>query len=356
MTLAALAASLLYTAAPAAASTTDEVVVQIREGDGAAGAALGELVIGNGAAEPPPIRMETPAEGDARLGAARQRCNAAKRPVAVFWLDVARPDEWRLYALPCAAQQPFVREIPVTSGEEQASIEALWLIVRSSAAAMAAGAEPAMEAVDPRALEPKPTEPTPPVREPTTRPPERPTPSPERVRKWSVRAGYAGDSLAPQIPWQSGVLAGFAYAPIRWLRIGAGYEFLAHARLDEPAGFALWRHAVALTIAGVAPLAKRVELEVRFAPELELSRWKSDVSGRGRLRAVPRLGLDALLQIELGRGVALELGPGLAVALIDVDFVTCATSATTCTGPGRNVVVDARRVRPRARAGISVRF
>ncbi|HWB73888.1 MAG TPA: hypothetical protein VG755_03010 [Nannocystaceae bacterium] len=351
MILAALA--LACSLAPARG--VDEVVVQIRDDDGAAGAALGEQVIANGSRESPPIRMETPPEGKSRLGAARERCAVAKPAIAVFWVDVARTDEWRLYALPCAAPTPLVREIPVGVGEEEASIETLWLIVQSSAAAIAVGAEPAMQAVDPaevEASEPK-VEPRP---EPPPKPVAPTKPTPPRSPRWTLRLAYAGDSLAPQVPWQSGVLGGFAFAPRTWLRVGASYEFLAHARRDRPAGFALWRHGVAITASGVATLAKRVALEVRIGAELELSRWRSDAAGRGRLRAVPRFGADVLLSIALGRGVSLELGPGLAVAIIDVDFVTCAAAGSPCTGMDREVVVDARRVRPRARAGISVQF
>jgi hypothetical protein len=347
-------AALALACSLAPARGVDEVVVQIRDDDGAAGAALGELVIANGSREPPPIRMEMPPEGKSRLAAARERCAAPKAPIAVFWLDVARTDEWRLYALPCAAPTPFVREIPVGVGEEEASIETLWLIVRSSAAAIAVGAEPAMQAVDPAEVEASEPKQAPQV-EPPPKPVAPPKPAP-RPARWTLRLDYAGDSLAPQVPWQSGVLGGFAFAPRTWLRVGANYEFLAHARRDRPAGFALWRHGIAITVAGVAALAKRVALEVRIGAELELSRWRSDAAGRGRLRAVPRFGADVLLSIALGRGVSLELGPGLAVALIDVDFVTCAAAGSPCTGMDREVVVDARRVRPRARAGISVQF
>ncbi|MBC8070539.1 MAG: hypothetical protein IAG13_19565 [Deltaproteobacteria bacterium] len=163
--------------------------------------------------------------------------------------------------------------------------------------------------------------------------------------------------MARSIPWQSGVIAAFSFAPRPWLRVGTSYEFLAPAQLESPSGFSLWRHGVALTLAGVVALAKRVDLELRLGGEVELSRWRSDAAGRGRLRAIPRLGLDASLQIELGRGVAIDVGPGLAVALVDVDFVTCARAAASCAaGPNRQVVVDAWRVRPRARAGISVQF
>jgi hypothetical protein len=349
-------AALALASALAPERGVDEVIVQIRDDDGPAGAALGELVLGNGGAEPPPIRMETPPEDKSRLAAARERCAVKQKPIAVFWLDVGRVDEWRLYALPCAAPTPFVREIPVSAGEEEASIEALWLIVRSSAAAIAVGAEPAMKAVDPAEVEADEREEQPKVEPPPTRPePQPPVVTPARTPKWTLRLAYSGDSLAPQVPWQSGVFGGFAFAPIPWLRVGASYEFLAPAHRDSPAGFSLWRHGVAITGSGVAPLAKRVALEVRLGAEVELSRWRSSAAGRGRLRAVPRIGADVLLSIALGRGVSLELGPGLAVALTDVDFITC-ENGVACSGAGRQVVVDTRRVRPRARAGFSVQF
>jgi hypothetical protein len=145
------------------------------------------------------------------------------------------------------------------------------------------------------------------------------------------------------------------------LRIGGWYEFVGGGGLDDPPGFAAWHHALALTIAAALPAGRRVVIELRAGPELELARWRSRDLGKGRLRAIPRVGADTTLQIGLTRPgaiprVSLDVGVGLAVALIDVDFVTCAAGAVECTGAARKVVLDAWRARPRGRAGISVQF
>ncbi|MBC8069256.1 MAG: hypothetical protein IAG13_13050, partial [Deltaproteobacteria bacterium] len=266
-----LAAWVLF-AAPPAPADSGEVVVHIRADDGEAGDALAELVRGHSASEPPAIRTAVP-EAGSRLAAARGRCAVPVPPIAVFWLDVARTDEWRLYALPCAAPQPFVREIPFGPGEEQAAIETLQLIVLSSAVAIAAGGQPDMQAVDPATIEPAPVEPAA-VVPPQSKPPrlQPPTLTPQSRKRFRVGVAYAGDALARGVPWQSGVIAAFSFAPRSWLRVGTSYDFLAPAQLEPPAGFALWRHGIALTLAGVVALAKRVDLELRLGGEVELSR------------------------------------------------------------------------------------
>jgi hypothetical protein len=301
------------------------------------------------------MRVVTPEAGLSRVESAKRACGTDV--LGVFWLDARRSDEWRLYALPCATQRLLVREIVVSVGAEQASIEASWLITRSSAVAIAHGLEIEMA--------PAPPEPAPPV---VVAPPPKPKPTPTlgpppapRRKRWQLSLAYAGETLARTIPWRSGVLGAFAWSARPRLRIGAWYEVLLAGRLDDPPGFSAWHHAIALTIAAALPVAQRLTIELRAGPELELARWRSRDAGRGPLRAVPRIGADTTFQIELTRAgavpsVTLDLGVGVAAALIDVDFVTCAAGAEGCSGAARRVVADTWRVRPRGRAGISVQF
>lgn len=211
-----------------------------------------------------------------------------------------------------------------------------------------------MAQVDAASVEP----PAKPVAKPAPAPVEPRLPSKPIARKTWARAtiAYAGDGLARVVPWQSGGFVALAITPLRRLRVGASYEILAPARRRDPAGFSLLRQAVALTVAGVAPIVDRLDLEFRFGAEVELSRWRSTLAGRGHLRAIPRLGADVLFQIRLWRNLWVDLGPGVAVALVDVDFVTCAAQAASCSGADRKVVLDTWRARPRARAGLSVQF
>ncbi|MFO0632933.1 MAG: hypothetical protein U0168_08800 [Nannocystaceae bacterium] len=185
-------------------------------------------------------------------------------------------------------------------------------------------------------------------------------PPPRRAIGLRLSLAYAGEALATQLPWRSGVFGGIGWAPRRRLRLGAWYELLAPGHRDQPPGFAVWQHAIALWAAGVLPVAKRVALELRGGPELAIARWRSDELGRSRRRPIARLGADATLQIALVRWLALDLGAGLSVSLPDVDYVTCAAGSggdpPPCRGADRRVAVDAWRVRPRARAGFSVQF
>lgn len=344
------------------------VLVHLAEDDSPASHELAALVERHGDHASPRIRVATPAPGLSRLAAAREACSDGV--LGVFWLDAQRPEEWRLYAVPCSTLRPLVREILVTAGAEQASIEATWLITRSSAAAIGNPASVAMTEADTAAIDPPPptvATPAPTVSPSTTTPP--PPPAEPDSLGLQLGVAYAGETLADAVPWRHGVWAGLAWSPRRRLRVGGWYELSLPARLDEPEGFAVWRHDIALTVAGIVAMGRVVALELRGGPELELVRWRSTALGRSRVRPVPRIGADATLQIALVPDrLSLDLGVGVSVAILDVDFVTCAagqsqTEADTeaegrpsCTGDARRVAADSWRVRPRARAGLSVQF
>lgn len=335
------------------------VLLHLADDDSPASHELAALVQRHGENASPKIRVATPVPGRSRLVAAREACR--DEVLGVFWLDAQRPEEWRLYAVPCSTLRPLVREILVTAGAEQASIEATWLITRSSAAAISTPESVAMTEADTAAIDTPPKEeskPTPPVT-PTPIAPPKPPPEPKRNRV-QLSLGYAGETLARAVPWRHGVWAGVAWSPRRRLRIGGWYEGSVPSRLDDPEGFAVWRHGMAVTIAGVIEFGRRVALELRGGPELELVRWRSTALGRSGLRPVPRLGADATVQIVLVPSrLTFDLGVGVAVALIDVDFVTCPAVSggdASCSGDTRRVTADSWRVRPRARAGLSVQF
>jgi len=351
--------------APATSAGNEQIVVQLAEDDGAAAHELATFVERYGDNAAPRIRVGTPDPSRSRLDAAQGACKPGT--LGVFWLDAQRPEEWRLYVLPCATMRPLVREILVTAGAEQASIEASWQITRSTATALAGRHALDMAEANPAAIDEPPVTEEPPPEAPgfAPQPTELRPPAPARPRArvgLHVGLGYAGEALARAIPWRSGVYGTIAWAVRPRLRIGAGYQFLAPGRLDEPPGFRAWHHSVALTVAGALPLARRLALELRGGPELELALWRSDDRGRVRPRPIPRVGADAALRVELGRGVGLELGIGLTVAILDVDFVTCVAAPTeggsdpVCAEGTRRVVADTWRVRPRTRAGLSVQF
>ncbi|MBX7081866.1 MAG: hypothetical protein K1X88_21860 [Nannocystaceae bacterium] len=332
------------------------ITVQVADDDGTAAAELGALVERHGAQGSPAMRLEAPPQGLSRADAARQRCAQGGR--AVFWLDAARTDEWRLYAQPCDGRL-LVREIVVTPGAEQAALEAAWLILRGSAIAIVEGHEVAMHEA-PAEPTPTPVRASTPATTTTAAPAKTAAPPPRRAIGLRLSLAYAGEPLAAQLPWRSGLFGGIGWTPRRRLRIGAWYEWLAPGHRDQPAGFAVWQHAIALWAAGVLPIAKRLALELRGGPELVIARWRSDALGRSRPRPIARIGADATLQIALTRVLALDVGAGLAVSLADVDYITCAAGSggdpPPCSGADRRVTVDAWRVRPRARAGFSVQF
>jgi hypothetical protein len=63
-----------------------------------------------------------------------------------------------------------------------------------------------------------------------------------------------------------------------------------------------------------------------------------------------------VLRIRLVPRLTLDVAAGPDVALNRFEFVRCADSGDPCRGTAREVVVTPWRVRPRARAGLSVGF
>jgi hypothetical protein len=347
----ALALPLLAVLATAAAPAK---VAVIREPE----SPVGDAVIDALLADPDDgvVRFEVrarPVDGS-RVAAAKGLC-AEKLWRGVYWFDTTRDGEYWVVLYDCADGRVRVREVPVDTAAEQATIEEMWLIARGSATALVTGVAIAMDERDAATVD-VPVPPKEPLPEVEPREPEPPPPStPKRRRPWlRASAAYAGDGIAKAVPWQHAVTAGFAIEPTRLLRVGLAYAFAFPAELRDADDVKMSRHVVAAQV-GVFGGIDRLTVEGRASLEVEMQRWRSDDDPDGGLRVVPTAALDVLFAIRLWRGLFLELGPGLGVPLARVDYVLCRTE-DACTGDDRVVVASSWPVRPRARAGFAVRF
>ncbi len=294
-----------------------------------------------------------PVDGS-RVAAAKGLC-AEKTWRGVYWFDTTREGEYWVVLFDCADERVRVREVPVDHAAEQAAIEEMWLIARSSATALVTGVAIAMDERDAATVDvqPPPQEPPVVVDPPPKTPP--PTTAPTRRRPWlRASAAYAGDGIANALPWQHAVTAGFAVEPTRLVRVGLAYTFAIPATLRGASDVNLLRHVIALQV-GVFGGIDRLTVEGRMGLELELQRWRTDDDPDGGLRVVPTGAVDVLLAIRLWRELYLELGPGLGVPFAHVEYVRCRTD-TACTGADRVVIANSWPARPRARVGFAVRF
>lgn len=278
----------------------------------------------------------------------------------VFWFHDATPGEIRVFLLD-ADGSAWVRRVPVEPETAEASREAVWLIVEATGRALATGQAVAMEPAEPGLAESQPTTPE----AAATREPEvtREAPSvmepPERDRHRVRRPGlglglaYLGDGLAKTVPWQSGVgIDGAIDLRAGW-RFVLGYGLMLPWRRGDPP--VTWRHRVELRM-GPRTASARMELYALVGGALEAVQWRASTGAEGGVRMLGLVTLDGGFGVRLVRNLWLVLEPGASVLVNRFDFVECAAGATRCDGMLERVVLAPWRVRPRARAGVAVRF
>lgn len=296
--------------------------------------------------------VDVPFDGDAlapRIAAAEQ---AAEQHGArgVFWLDLRDATEYRVYLYLPDRHELFLRRVPEASQSVEAAIEAMWIIVRSGTLALAKGVDVAMEAVDPAAIEP------PAVVQPPE-PPPKPTPKPERVETppkliglW-LSASYYGLGLSSSMPWQSGGGVELSYALHRVVKLGIAYGVVGGMPVRAPTELSIVRQEIALALGIGGLVSKRVRIEGRILPALELMHWRAQ--GDRGVEPAGKIASELVLRVHLVPRLTLDVAAGADVSVTDFDFVRCADGASTCSGPTRELVMSPWRVRPRARLGLS---
>jgi hypothetical protein len=176
-----------------------------------------------------------------RLDAMKQTANE-HRALAIFWLEIRRPDRWFLYTTDAQVERVVLRPLPAKPGNLEAAFESVAVVVRATTDALLHG-EPLAAAVEPPPVAAAP------AAEPKPKPPE-PWPTVQADGKDSalrVAASYVGTIFAKELLWQSGF---GLHADWLWPAgtfVGLGYVFFPQAEFDkEGFRFQLDRHPISL--------------------------------------------------------------------------------------------------------------
>jgi hypothetical protein len=132
-------------------------------------AQLGDLPVALVVEEP----GQVPSELRDRLDLAAKICKE-QDAVGAFFIELERPDDLLLYLVEPEAKRALVRRVKKPPGAEQAGVEELSIIVRSTTSALLEGREIGMEEGPELHPPPKPPPPKPP-------PPKPPPPPPKKV-------------------------------------------------------------------------------------------------------------------------------------------------------------------------------
>lgn len=293
--------------------------------------------------------------------------------IGVFWLG-RRDDGLTIYLYDPRDQGVYVRELLRAEGESDAAlVESVGLIIASTAVALRERTELGMRKADEQELaamqppqsepeaepepetesEPEPTNPTPKeVSEEGDRSPSRaPTPAHPQLR---LGAAYLGESFNRAAPWQSGVRGQLSLVIHPRIRLGLEYGFLAPARASRRPSLELTRHQLSASLGVGGSVSPRITLHGVIVGLANLVRWRGPL-GTG-LRTLVSVSPMAELGITLVRGLALDVGLGMAVPLNRFAFVVCEDEGGPCTGTNREVAARAWPVAPRAAAGLSYTF
>lgn len=285
----------------------------------------------------------------------------------VFWLDLRDDDEYLVYLYVPERAAVLRRRVPAASASVETAIEAMWLIVRSGSLAMAMGADPGMEALDPDEVAASIEAATPPSAEAEadtdksreTEPDGRPNPQRAPPRDGiglSVSLSYLGGGLGRRVAWQSGAAVELAYALHRHVRLGVAYGVLAGSPVREPTELRILRHELAVVLGVGGAVHRRMRIEGRLLPAVELASWRAPDDGAAGLEVFGKAAAELLVRIELVPRLRLDVGGGAALAFNDFDFVVCAEQAAVCDDDARRVVLSPWRIRPRGRIGLTTVF
>lgn len=349
-----LAAALL--AAPANAGEPRRVVLVVSASDaaraeslmGAIKAQLGDLPVALVVEEP----ARVPSALRDRLDFAAQACKQHDA-VGAFFVEAEQVDDILLYLVEPAAKRALVRRVKKTAGAEQAGVEEMSIIVRSTVGALLEGREIGMEVGPEIAPPPKPAEPPPKPKPTPPRPaPPRP-PEPERHGLGRLAAHYAGESFAPEAPWQNGLGVELSGSPDGQLFFGLGYVAFAPVEVEgDAARVRVARYPLRALVAYEIPVER-----LRFAGQLgfvgELDRRSTTKTGTG---VVPTESADTLLwavsprvtaRYEVWSRTHLWAGVGLDVFLSNSEYVADL--------PGRReALLSPYRTRAQASLGLAV--
>lgn len=329
-------------------STTDEA--QRESLVGAIQAQVGDL----------PVRVvveevaAVPGELRGRLDLAARTCEE-RGAMGAFFVEAEQADDLIVYLVEPEAKRALVRRVKKTRGAEQAVVEEMSLVVRSTLGALLEGREIGMEQGP--ELEPTPTAPRPaPV--PVDRPRPKPRIAPaarEEVDESRARldAHYSGEAYAPQAPWQSGLGIELSASPDGSLFFGLGYTALPPAEVErETARVRVGRYPLRafggyelgfdrLRLMGQLGLIGELDRRSTTKTAGGISPTESDDSVSWAIS--PRI----VLRYEVWQRTSVGAGVGLDLFVNDSEYVVELPS-------GRETLLSPHRARARAMAGVAV--
>lgn len=271
--------------------------------------------------------------------------------VGAFFVEAEREDDLLLYLIEPAAKRALVRRVKKTAGAEQAGVEEMSIIVRSTVGALLEGREIGMEAgpeIAPPPKKPPPPAPAPPKKPPPPPPPE---PPPEGVAR--LAAHYAGEAYAPEATWRSGLGVELSGSPDGQLFFGLGYVALSPIEVEtESARVRVARYPLRAFVSFEIPVAR-----FRFGGQMgvigELDRRSTTKTGAG---VMPTDSADTLswalsprvtARYQVWSRTHLWAGVGLDVFLSNSEYVAEL--------PGRReALLSPYRTRAHASLGLSV--
>lgn len=341
-------------ALPARADGPRRVVVVLSAADagraesmlGAIKAQLGDLPVG--------LVVETPGDVPSAL---RERLDYAAKAckqhdaVGAFFVEAEQADDLLLYLIEPAAKRALVRRVKKTAGAEQAGVEELSIIVRSTVGALLEGREIGMEAGPELAPQPRPKPPAP--KPPPPKPAPRPTPPPKSEGVGRLAAHYAGEAYAPEATWESGLGVELSGSPDGQLFFGLGYVAMSPVEVEtDSARVRVARYPVRAFVAFEIPFDR-----LRFGGQLglvgELDRRSTTKTGSGVL---PTESADTLswavsprvtARYQVWERTQVWAGVGLDVFLSNSEYVAEL--------PGRReTLLSPHRTRAAAALGLSV--
>lgn len=353
---AALGLSLLLSAATAAADEPRRVVVVVSAAD----AARAEGVMGAIKAQLGDLPVAVVVEGGEVPSALRERLDFAARAckqhdaVGAFFVEAEQADDLLLYLVEPAAKRALVRRVKKTAGAEQAGVEELSIIVRSTVGALLEGREIGMEAGPEIAPPPQPPPPRAPP--PPPAPPKQPPPKqrePERAGVGRLAAHYAGEAYAPEASWQSGLGVELSGSADGALFFGLGYVALSPVEVEtESARVRVARYPLRAFVGYEVPL-DRFALAGQLGLIGELDRRSTTKTGSG---VVPTESADTLswalsprvtARYEVWARTHVWAGVGLDVFLSNSEYVAEL--------PGRReALLSPYRARAQASVGLAV--
>ena len=349
-------AVLLGAAAAAAAEPDRRVVLLLANGDearretlvGAIRAQLGDLPVG--------IVVER-AEGSTeklrdRLDLAAGACKK-HAAMGAFFLEAELADDLIVYLVEPEAKRALVRRIKKTQGAEQAGVEELSLVVRSTVGALLEGREIGMEQGPELAPKPPPSVAPAPIAPPPVPPRDAPVPRPPDQSRARLDAHYAGESYAPEVGWQNGLGVELSASMDGLLFFGLGYVASAPVEAERDAArVGVGRYPVRAFTGYEIPLDRlRFVGQLGLIGELDRRSTTKTAGGVAPTESDDQLGWAVSPRV----GVRYDVGQRTSVGLsVGADVFLNVSEYVVDLPSGRETLLTPYRVRPRAAVGIAV--